>query len=438
VYVYPKEFEYTLNSTFTVSIKIKDVKDLYAWQLHLLYDKDILEFVEAKEGEFLKPNTFFSIQSTVTGRLQNVACTKKEEAAGVSGEGVLMLVKFKAKNKGTSTLDIRGVKLSDSKICKIPVKVEDARVYVVEKYDIYTPGVGTVPDGVVDIYDLAYVGENYGKEDIDIPADINKDRRVDEKDLILVAYHFTIEDIPPTPAKSAPSQKVYLDKSFIKAISQKEDEIQVILNQEFQIDIVVSQIQELYGIKFKLSYDKDKLKLIEVTAEDTFLKAKSIPLKDNELLLTRIGPIGGVSGKGKLFTLKLQAKSLGKTSLEISGIKFIDPKGSSSPFTIEPENIKLNIRIKSPYNIWDCIVYPNPSKEGKEITFAQLPSDKEVKIRIYTITGEKVRELTKPQAEVKINWDLKNEAQRKVASGIYIYVIDDGKDKKIGKLGVIQ
>ncbi|MCG2725876.1 MAG: hypothetical protein L6420_06410 [Elusimicrobia bacterium] len=68
------------------------------------------------------------------------------------------------------------------------------------------------------------------------------------------------------------------------------------------------------------------------------------------------------------------------------------------------------------------------------ITFTNLPS--EGKIRIYTISMELVKTLEITPNE--INWDIKNSNGEIVASGIYVWEIVSGKNRKTGKLMVIK
>jgi len=78
------------------------------------------------------------------------------------------------------------------------------------------------------------------------------------------------------------------------------------------------------------------------------------------------------------------------------------------------------------------ICYPNPSVGGEEITF-------EVKenrvIKIFSLSGKLIKQIT----GAPWKWDLKNDDNREVASGIYIYVIiHNEKIETRGKLGIIR
>jgi hypothetical protein len=91
-------------------------------------------------------------------------------------------------------------------------------------------------------------------------------------------------------------------------------------------------------------------------------------------------------------------------------------------------------------NLSNVFVYPNPCYTSKnyQLTFAGLTEN--VTIKIFNITGELVRTLQKNDKGDKTNWDLKNEAGEKVASGIYIYLVidNDTGERTCGKLGVVR
>lgn len=84
--------------------------------------------------------------------------------------------------------------------------------------------------------------------------------------------------------------------------------------------------------------------------------------------------------------------------------------------------------------------YPVPFRSAlghREVTFTLLPS--QGKIRIYTATGEMVREIGfNNPLDGKITWDMKNTDSEDVASDVYLYIIESGDNKKFGKLMVIR
>ena len=82
-------------------------------------------------------------------------------------------------------------------------------------------------------------------------------------------------------------------------------------------------------------------------------------------------------------------------------------------------------------------VYPNPFRPAlghTAVTFAQLPAGAE--IRIYTISGELVRELAADAGGIA-RWDATNKDGRGVASGGYFALVRGAGDKSVLKV-VIQ
>ncbi len=79
----------------------------------------------------------------------------------------------------------------------------------------------------------------------------------------------------------------------------------------------------------------------------------------------------------------------------------------------------------------------NPARYGSWsdlITFTNLPA--QGKVRIYTVAGELVREL--PVTPPAMKWDLKNKDGQIAASGVYLWEVTSGKNRKTGKLVVIK
>ncbi|HPP87138.1 MAG TPA: T9SS type A sorting domain-containing protein, partial [bacterium] len=90
-------------------------------------------------------------------------------------------------------------------------------------------------------------------------------------------------------------------------------------------------------------------------------------------------------------------------------------------------------------------VYPNPiivSQHGENLKFrAENASD--ITLKIYDISGEKVIEITAPLSGSEYTWNLRNGKGRRVASGVYLYILEcrDSSGKtltKRGKFAVIR
>lgn len=95
-------------------------------------------------------------------------------------------------------------------------------------------------------------------------------------------------------------------------------------------------------------------------------------------------------------------------------------------------------------------VYPNPlfgynsnsnafgySQDQPFVTFSNLPNT--VDIKIYSLSGTLIKEMQKNDESASIRWDLKNDYGNRIASGMYIAIIDVPEfGQKILKLAIIQ
>ncbi|MBI4217716.1 MAG: Ig-like domain-containing protein [Elusimicrobia bacterium] len=79
-----------------------------------------------------------------------------------------------------------------------------------------------------------------------------------------------------------------------------------------------------------------------------------------------------------------------------------------------------------------------PSQGHTKITFANLPS--EGNIRIYTVDGELAKKIdfVATSGESKKEWDVKNDDGEEMASDVYLYVIESGSNQRKGKLVVVR
>jgi hypothetical protein len=92
-------------------------------------------------------------------------------------------------------------------------------------------------------------------------------------------------------------------------------------------------------------------------------------------------------------------------------------------------------------------VVPNPyyayseyerNQLDNRVKFTNLPE--KCTIRIYTVNGTMVRRITKDSPQTYVDWDLKNQANIPVASGLYIVHVEvPGVGEKILKwFGVMR
>ena len=122
----------SVGKTFTLELKVQDVKALYSAPLYVRFDPRLVDFVSASEGEFLKQgrvNTIFtSTLMADSGRLI-VGLKQGAGGQGVSGGGVLARLEFKAKAAGKVSIAPERINFRNPQGERLPV---DSRGLVIE------------------------------------------------------------------------------------------------------------------------------------------------------------------------------------------------------------------------------------------------------------------------------------------------------------------
>ena len=79
----------------------------------------------------------------------------------------------------------------------------------------------------------------------------------------------------------------------------------------------------------------------------------------------------------------------------------------------------------------EAIVYPNPAR-GNQVTFARLPEG--TRIYIYDVGGNCIASLVTTEVDrCRKVWYVAG-----VSSGVYIYMLEAGTERHVGKLSIIR
>ena len=132
VYVDPAITAADPDETFTVDVKIANVKNLWDYEFRLSWDPALLDVTKVTEGSFLNAedtySTFFVKKEDFpsVGNLY-VVCTLMGEprTATASGSGTLATVEFLVKEEGNSSLHLYETLLEDYDRNKMPHTTED-------------------------------------------------------------------------------------------------------------------------------------------------------------------------------------------------------------------------------------------------------------------------------------------------------------------------
>ena len=100
------------------------------------------------------------------------------------------------------------------------------------------------------------------------------------------------------------------------------------------------------------------------------------------------------------------------------------------------------------YEAGNINVWPNPyfgynpeerNPLDQKVQFTHLPDDgSQTKIRIFDLAGQPVRTIVHDGSSQFVHWDLKNNYNVPVASGMYLAYVETDSGSKTLKLGVLQ
>ena len=190
-----------LGDAFTFDVRAESISDLAGWQFDIAFDPTVLEAVDVSEGDFLKTDggtTFFQ-----SGRIDNAAgkitglIAGRISEGGVSGNGSLLQVRFKAKSESETELALGNFEFGSNTGENIPASPLEIRITVEER--LLTGDVNR--DGRVSILDLILVAQQLGNSvPANSPVDINRDGVVNIFDLTLVAQRIGKSTAPAAPA----------------------------------------------------------------------------------------------------------------------------------------------------------------------------------------------------------------------------------------------
>ena len=207
---------------FTLDIRAENVTDLAGWQFDIAFDPAILEAVDVSEGGFLKTDggtTFFQGGSidNASGKITGLNAARLS-GGGVSGTGLLLQVRFKAKSAGETELALQKFQFGSTTGDSIPAGPHEIRITVEER--LTTGDVNR--DGVVSILDLILVAQQLGRRvPAGSPVDINGDGVVSILDLIRVAQG--IAGSPAAPAAGTGSVDAAMIEAWIAQARLEDD-----------------------------------------------------------------------------------------------------------------------------------------------------------------------------------------------------------------------
>lgn len=313
-------------------------------------------------------------------------------------------------------------------------------------------------DGQINILEWPYIITSFGSTktstNYNPNCDFNCDGMVNVGDLMVFKKNFgkqiersSIQMTKETLSGIAISQN-HQEKVFITFSPQTIEN--ALVGEIISVDILISGGKDVLCGEIHLTYDEELLEPKGVITQGNWPTQGNIFI--NQVQNGKIDYAFGImepeeNNSGVLGTIKFVIKknASGKVLVDFDDevnrkTIFVHQKGTQTTITpIEASAFTLIAPVTSK-NLENVYCYPNPaSKENKKVTFKGISGNKDVVLKIYTITGELVYEgIKRTNSDGKIEYELKNKDDKDLASGIYIWFLDDGRSKKKGKFGVIK
>jgi hypothetical protein len=163
VYVPPIDISIPIGDTFKTLIRIETINNVFSWEAGFRFDPHILECVNFAGGPYLSdvgtttwtPGTIDNVNGIVT----SYRCTL-EAGKSQSGAGVLAYVTFRAKNYGTTAINLTD---EDGDPCECtvlnPYGMEISVAFVDSEVTVREPGVGG------ELPTITSIAPDHGKQD---------------------------------------------------------------------------------------------------------------------------------------------------------------------------------------------------------------------------------------------------------------------------------
>ncbi len=326
-------------------------------------------------------------------------------------------------------------------------------------------------DGAVNGYDLLVLcnafGSMKGEADWNSEADFRPDGYINGYDLLSLRHNFGKISSNLAPAMQStggitplPSLDKAVNTAATATLSIEPQYINPTVNSIFTIKVRVTDVKDMVVDELHLEFNPEVLEVVDADLDTAGVQivpgdfpcgAGTIKnLADNQtgrINFTSYLLSGAASGSGVLATISFRAKAVGTSGLSFRfdtldnrETKLLSPKTGAIPAISNDAKLAVNLVPLSDRFI-EVKAYPNPLIVGvgaaDKITLNGLPNTGMIDIKIYNIAGELVRDES-VSAVGHWNWNARNNDNEPVASGIYIYLMTNEKDKVVGKIAVIR
>lgn len=183
----------TPGTNFTVNVKISGATNVFQFDLKLGFDNTILNASEVTLGSFFPPSVVPIVTINNASGFVRVSASLTPPELPKNGSGTLATIKMRVGAIGHSTLHLYDVLLKDDSGHTLSANTADGNFNNAALFGDLT-GPNGVPDGKVDVRDVALVGSCLGSRPggnrWDQRCDINGDGKINIIDVALVLRNY--------------------------------------------------------------------------------------------------------------------------------------------------------------------------------------------------------------------------------------------------------
>ena len=407
------------NAQASVQVKISDAKGMAAGDIIIKYDPNFLTIGEIK-GTDLVSNMNFIVNTSMPGKIIiGIAAAQGLPSGSGSLAEIPLIISPNAKNGSETVLSFDSdTEIYDETGTTIPVKLESGVVRILGiKGDVNKDGKVSAADAMLTLRIAAelMIPNEYQKW----AADMNDDGKVRTNDVILILRI----------ASGLAAPRMDISSSIASEVSITFAEESHSSNERITVPLIVYDANELAGGDISIAYDNNMLRAINISTDSDLLVASDIS-KPGIIRLAFASY--GTLNKKMIAEIQFDVFADGISSLSIKSLELYKLDGS----LIDSRKMSRQVSLWKTIPERNALLqnFPNPFNPETWIPY-QLKEGSEVIVRIYSMTGELVREFNmgyKPAGlftsrDRAVYWNGKNEEGEQVSSGIYFYTIRTGK-----------
>lgn len=458
-------YVYSDGETVTVAVAVEEVTNLHGVNFNLLFDDNELDLVSVEEGNFLPSGGETTFLSDTGPGVANVSTALLGAGVRVSGSGPIANFTFKVPNTALLPVDLtlEEVVLVDQKLNPITANIQMGRI---EKrgmpFDCNS-------DCYIDYDDLVCLAMSWhcrvGEDCFNPAMDCPVDDYVNYRDMFnfSMLWHTGCDDswdtlISCEPVSPAPmrwlSQGAEVQRSGGAKVQQIYSTVSLSNDRRLEVNIMANQITDLHGLNIDLSFNSQKLEVIEVEPGDLisgmpFFKVDTRQAGLINLAGTFLGRDPGVDGSGVVAKVIFKVNNP-DASTELRLDQVIAADHNNVHYNLTPGELGSVITLRDLIPSRNSLHqnYPNPMNPETWLPFSLSTRDNVV-INIYSLSGQLIRRLALGEKEAghytakggiksAAYWDGKDEAGEEVASGIYLYQLQAGSFVSTRKMIVLK